>query len=48
VNSYLGLFLSFLIFVLVVGGGALIWHLSTTTEFSRAPSSTAAAPANHR
>lgn len=43
VNSYLGLFFSFLILVLVVGGGALIWYLSTTTEFSRAPSPPAAA-----
>lgn len=47
VNSYLGLLFSFVILVLVGGGGALIWYLSTTTEFSRAPNppATAASPA---
>jgi flagellar basal body-associated protein FliL len=34
-KSCLGLLIILLVFTLVVGGGALIWHLSSTAEFSR-------------
>jgi hypothetical protein len=34
-KSCLGLIFILLVFTLVVGGGALIWHLSSTAEFSR-------------
>lgn len=48
-KSCLGILLIFLTFVAVVGGGALIWYLSDTTEFSRktapaAPKATVVAP----
>lgn len=36
-KSCLGIILAVLIFVAVIGGGALIWYLSDTTEFSRKP-----------
>lgn len=34
-KSCLGLLFTLLVFTLVVGGGALIWYLSSTAEFSR-------------
>ena len=34
-KSCLGILIVFFTFVAVVGGGALIWYLSRTTEFSR-------------
>lgn len=34
-KSCLGLLITLLVFTLVVGGGALIWYLSNTAEFSR-------------
>ena len=34
-KSCLGMFVTLLVFTLVVGGGALIWYLSDTAEFSR-------------
>lgn len=34
-KSCLGLLITLLIFTFVVGGGALIWYLSDTAEFSR-------------
>ncbi|MES2657657.1 MAG: hypothetical protein V4689_03510 [Verrucomicrobiota bacterium] len=34
-KSCLGILLVFFTFVAVVGGGALIWYLSNTAEFSR-------------
>ena len=45
-KSCLGLLLVLLSFVLVIGGGGLIWYLSETAEFSRKMpvNPTAAAP----
>ena len=43
-KSCLGLLFALLIFVAVIGGGALVWYLSTTAEFSRTNAPTAAAP----
>jgi hypothetical protein len=34
-KSCLGLLFTLLVFTVVVGGGALIWYLSQTAEFSR-------------
>jgi hypothetical protein len=34
-KSCFGLLLSLTAFVVVIGGGALIWYLSQTAEFSR-------------
>jgi hypothetical protein len=34
-KSCLGVLIVFFTLVAVVGGGALIWYLSTTSEFSR-------------
>ena len=34
-KSCLGILIVFFTFVAVVGGGALIWYLSSTSEFSR-------------
>lgn len=34
-KSCLGLLITLFIFVSVIGGGALIWYLSTTAEFTR-------------
>ena len=34
-KSCLGILLVFFTFVAVIGGGALLWYLSTTSEFSR-------------
>ncbi len=33
-KSCLGLLFTVLVFAVVIGGGALIWYLSQTTEFS--------------
>ncbi len=43
-KSCLGLLFALFLFVAVVGGGAMIWYLSGTAEFSRtaAPASAAA------
>ncbi len=35
VRSFLGMLLVLLVFILVVGGGGLIWHLSSSVEFAR-------------
>ncbi len=45
-KSCLGILLVFFTFVAVVGGGAFIWYLSSSSEFSRknAPAPAAAAP----
>lgn len=46
-KSCLGLLFILLLFTFVVGGGALIWYLSSTAEFARkttAPAATSAAP----
>jgi len=52
-KSCLGILIVFLTFIAVVGGGALIWYLSNTSEFSRktpapqtAPAAPVPAPAN--
>jgi hypothetical protein len=34
-KSCLGLLFTLLVFTIVIGGGALIWYLSDTAEFSR-------------
>ena len=34
-KSCLGILIVFFTFVAVLGGGALIWYLSSTSEFSR-------------
>ncbi|MEX1115269.1 MAG: hypothetical protein WEB53_08460 [Akkermansiaceae bacterium] len=34
-KSCLGLLIAFTFFVAVIGGGALLYYLSTTSEFSR-------------
>ena len=34
-KSCLGILIVFFSFVAVVGGGALVWYLSSTAEFSR-------------
>ena len=46
-KSCLGILLVFFTFVSVIGGGALIWYLSNTAEFSRksAPATAPAIPA---
>lgn len=44
-KSCLGILLVFFTFVAVIGGGALIWYLSITSEFSRKDAATAPAPA---
>jgi hypothetical protein len=45
-KSCLGLILSMTAFVVVIGGGFLIWYLSQTADFSRTdPAAGAAAPA---
>lgn len=44
-RSCLGVLIVFFTFVGIIGGGALIWYLSTSAEFSRKPS--ASAPATH-
>lgn len=43
-KSCLGILLIFFTFVAVVGGGALIWYLSNTAEFSRKSAPPSAAP----
>jgi len=35
-KSCLSLLFVMVIFIAIVGGAALLWHLSNTTEFSRA------------
>ncbi len=47
-KSCLGILLVFFTFVTVIGGGALIWYLSNTAEFSKKDASPTAAtkPAN--
>jgi hypothetical protein len=41
-KSCLGILLVFFTFVAVIGGGAFIWYLSSTAEFSRKTATTAA------
>lgn len=43
-KSCLGLIITLLIFISVIGGGALIWYLSDTAEFSRTASPTHSQP----
>jgi flagellar basal body-associated protein FliL len=43
-KSCLGILLVFFTFVAVVGGGAFIWYLSSTAEFSRKTATPPAAP----
>jgi hypothetical protein len=43
-KSCLGILLVFFTCVSIIGGGALIWYLSSTSEFSRAPNSSSAGP----
>jgi flagellar basal body-associated protein FliL len=48
-KSFFGMLLVLLVLVAVVGGGALLWYLSDTTEFSRKDAPTApAAPSSLR
>ena len=35
-KSCFGMLLALVLFILVIGGGGLIWYLSKTAEFSRA------------
>ncbi len=44
-KSCLGLLILLFVFVGAVGGGALLWYLSSTTEFSRTDAAPKAAPA---
>ena len=45
-KSCLGLLFALFLFVAVIGGGALIWYLSDTAEFTRpsTPGASASAP----
>ncbi len=43
-KSCLGILLIFFTFVAVVGGGAVIWYLSNTAEFSRKSTAPSAPP----
>ena len=43
-KSCLGILIIFFTLVAVVGGGALIWYLSSTSEFSRKDTATSPAP----
>jgi hypothetical protein len=45
-KSCLGLLFTLSVFTFVVGGGALIWYLSHSAEFSRTDGSPSAATAN--
>ncbi len=44
-KSCLGLLFVILVFTVVVGGGALIWYLSNSAEFSRKDAPPKAIPA---
>jgi hypothetical protein len=44
-KSCLGILITFLVLVAVVGGSALLWYLSSTAEFSRKDQPAASAPA---
>jgi flagellar basal body-associated protein FliL len=44
VKSFLGMLIVLIVFVLVVGGGGLLWHLSRSVEFSRKDAPTAVKP----
>jgi len=44
-KSCLSLIFVLVIFVAIVGGTALLWYLSRTTEFSRVDNPSVAAPA---
>jgi hypothetical protein len=48
VKSCLGLLFTLLVFAIVVGGGAVIWYLSDTAEFSRTGNGAGAAPPKAR
>ncbi|MES2438066.1 MAG: hypothetical protein V4584_03320 [Verrucomicrobiota bacterium] len=43
-KSCLGILIVFFTLVAVLGGGALIWYLSSTAEFSRKAAPVSAAP----
>ena len=43
-KSCLGILIVFFTFVAVLGGGALIWYLSSTSEFSRKSDAPTPAP----
>ncbi len=43
-KSCLGILIAFVTFVAVIGGGALLWYLGDTTEFSRKQPSADAPP----
>lgn len=47
-KSCLGLLFTLLVFTVVVGGGAMIWYLSNTAEFSRQDTPPKAIPARLR
>lgn len=36
-KSFLGMLFTLIVLVAVIGGGAALWYLSSTTEFSRTP-----------
>ncbi len=44
-KSCLGILITFLVLVAVLGGSALLWYLSDTAEFSRKDQPVPAAPA---
>jgi len=36
-KSFLGVLFTLVVLVAVIGGGAVLWYLSSTAEFSRKP-----------
>ena len=40
-KSFLGMLFTLLVLTAVIGGGALLWYLSKTAEFSRKPAAVA-------
>jgi len=36
-KSFLGMLFTLIVLAAVIGGGAVLWYLSSTTEFSRKP-----------
>jgi len=43
-KSCLGLLFAIFLFVAIIGGGAMIWYLSNTAEFSRTAAPAKSAP----
>lgn len=37
VKSFLGMLFTLIVLAAVIGGGAVLWYLSSTAEFSRKP-----------